>query len=69
MIAPVFAQLAASTPESVFIKVDVDVNKAIAKRYSIAAMPTFFAFKNGQKIAETRGADPSGLQNLISSNK
>lgn len=36
MISPVFAQLASQNPEAVFVKVDVDVNKPIAKRYGIS---------------------------------
>lgn len=32
-------------------------------------MPTFFAFKNGEKVAETRGADATGLTNMVNNNK
>ena len=66
---PVLQQLANENPEVVFVKVDVDVNQATAKKYGISAMPTFFAFKNSQKIGEMRGANVDGLKNLINQNK
>lgn len=68
-IAPVFQELSESTSGAVFIKVDVDANSAVAKKYSIQSMPTFFAFKRGQKVADMSGADEAGLRKFVADNK
>jgi len=40
----------------------------VAQELQIRAMPTFLLFKNGQKIAEVVGANPSALEGAIKSN-
>lgn len=35
-----------------------DAAADVAKKYSVSAMPTFIFIKNGQKVAQVRGADP-----------
>ncbi|KAG8962534.1 hypothetical protein FRC05_005297 [Tulasnella sp. 425] len=37
----------------------------ISQEVGIRAMPTFIAFKDGQKLGELVGANPSGLQQLL----
>lgn len=48
-----------------FAKVDVDVVSDVAAQLGIRAMPTFLLFKDGQKVKESIGADPKGLDNLV----
>ncbi|KAF3916967.1 Thioredoxin [Arthrobotrys entomopaga] len=48
-----------------FYKVDVDENADISEEVGIRAMPTFAVFKNGEKVADLVGANPSGLESLI----
>ncbi|KAF2634412.1 thioredoxin-domain-containing protein [Massarina eburnea CBS 473.64] len=63
-IAPVFHSLAEkeSKPGRIqFVKVDVDSQQDIAKKYGVSAMPTFLVIK-GTSVTETiRGANPSAL--------
>ena len=39
-------------------KVDVEANRAIAERYSIASIPTLMLFKNGELVERILGALP-----------
>ncbi|KAJ6133533.1 thioredoxin [Penicillium samsonianum] len=48
-----------------FYKVDVDAQEEIAQECNIRAMPTFMSFKNGQKLGEYVGANPSGFDHLV----
>ncbi|KAF7298087.1 Thioredoxin h [Mycena chlorophos] len=68
VIAPKFQDLASEYPQTVFLRVDVDEQKAIAAKYQISAMPTFLAFKSGKVVDMLRGADPYGLAALVSKN-
>ncbi|KAL1738258.1 hypothetical protein HDZ31DRAFT_51272, partial [Schizophyllum fasciatum] len=45
-----------------YYKVDVDAQDQIAQEVGVRAMPTFIAFKNGEKIGSTVGANPTGLE-------
>ncbi|TFY73676.1 hypothetical protein EWM64_g10335 [Hericium alpestre] len=68
VISPVFEQLAAKYPNADYYKVDVDEQPDVSQECGIRAMPTFLAFKNGQKIGEVVGAVPPQLENLIATN-
>ena len=46
-------------------EVDVDQAKDVAAHFSISAMPTFVIVQSGRKVAEMKGADPSGLEALV----
>ncbi|KAH9854366.1 thioredoxin-like protein [Lenzites betulinus] len=66
IISPVFEQLSEKFGDKVaFYKVDVDEAQDIAQEVAVRAMPTFAAFKGGEKIGEVVGASPPNLQNLI----
>jgi len=67
MISPVFEKLASSGKFAnvSFYKVDVDAVPDVAQEVGIRAMPTFAVFKNGDKVNELVGANPSGLENLL----
>ena len=71
MIAPKFQELATQFGNSVveFIKVNVDEAAAIAQSEGISAMPTFRAYKNGQKVGEVVGANLVALQSMIEYHK
>ena len=51
-----------------FIKFDVDESPDIAMELNVTAMPTFFLFKNGQKVDELVGANPSALKTVVQKN-
>ncbi|KAI0756161.1 thioredoxin [Daedaleopsis nitida] len=65
VISPIFEKLADQFTGADFYKVDVDEAQDIAQEVAVRAMPTFVAFKNGNKIKEVVGANPPALQALI----
>ncbi|KAI9432069.1 thioredoxin [Lactarius indigo] len=68
IISPVFKQLA-EHPENAgvgFYKVDVDQHPDIAQEVGVRSMPTFILFKDGEKVKELVGADPTKLKALAS---
>ncbi|KAA1477212.1 thioredoxin [Dentipellis sp. KUC8613] len=65
VISPIFEQLSSKYPNAEFYKVDVDEQADIAQEVGVRAMPTFIAFKNGQKLDEVVGANPPNLERLI----
>ncbi|KAE8167821.1 thioredoxin [Aspergillus tamarii] len=66
-VSPIFEKLAAEPQFSSikFVKVNVDEQEDISQEVGIRAMPTFQVFKDGQKIDELVGADPSKLEQLV----
>ncbi|XP_074612044.1 thioredoxin-like isoform X4 [Acropora palmata] len=52
-------------PEIVIVKVDVDVNEAVANKENIEVMPTFIFYKNGIKLGEFSGSSKEALMNKI----
>ncbi|GAA6063963.1 hypothetical protein JCM10212_004811 [Sporobolomyces blumeae] len=63
-IAPVFDRLADSLNWVKFVRFDVDKLPAIAQKYKVTAMPTFFVIRNGKVVGDLKGADPAGLDRL-----
>ncbi|KAJ7282050.1 thioredoxin-like protein [Mycena rebaudengoi] len=64
-IAPRYNLLASQTPQTQFLRVDVDKQTAIAQQFQVSAMPTFFAIKSQNVVGMLRGADPQGLARLV----
>ena len=64
-IAPIYEQLASQYPNAVFLKVDVDRHQAIAQKYQIRAMPTFYAIRESGPVDSLQGADPRGLAAMV----
>ncbi|QKX63369.1 uncharacterized protein TRUGW13939_10539 [Talaromyces rugulosus] len=65
IISPVFEKLSGEISGPEFYKVDVDEEPDIAQEVGVRAMPTFVAFKDGGKVGELVGADPSRLTELV----
>lgn len=67
MMAPVLEQLEKDCGKSVtVVKVDIDKNKALAKKYMISAVPTFILLKDGKVEWTHRGAtDLDSLKEVI----
>ncbi|XP_028403748.1 thioredoxin-like [Dendronephthya gigantea] len=64
-IAPAFEKLANEYPNVAFAKVDVDNNSEVAESEGVSAMPSFFFYKNGDKIDSITGANEAKLEELI----
>jgi thioredoxin 1 len=64
-ISPFLEQLSERMTNVVFLKVDVDEAEDIAREEGITAMPTFYLFKNGKKVADLVGAAQEKLEKLI----
>nr|CAD1841762.1 unnamed protein product [Ananas comosus var. bracteatus] len=65
MIAPVFAEFAKKYPGVVFLKVDVDELKGVAREWQVEAMPTFVFLKEGKAVDKLVGAVKDELQKKI----
>lgn len=48
-----------------FVKLDVDEVSDVAQELGIRAMPTFIIFKNGVKVDQVVGANPTALKDTI----
>lgn len=51
-----------------FYKLDVDEVPDVAQELAVRAMPTFLLFKNGEKVGEVVGANPTALETAIKNN-
>ncbi|KAK9459047.1 PITH domain-containing protein [Lipomyces oligophaga] len=69
VIGPHFEELARRFSNVVFASVDIDLNKSIAGRYKITAVPSFLFLNKGNEVARVRGANlaqiTSELQNCL----
>ncbi|KAF3912368.1 Thioredoxin [Arthrobotrys entomopaga] len=63
-ISPFVDKLEGQIKEINFAKVDVDDVPDVAQECGVRAMPTFMAFKSGEKVGEVVGANPTALKNL-----
>lgn len=52
-------------PDVKFFKLDVDESPDVAQELGVRAMPTFYIFKNGEKVADVVGANPVALEQAI----
>lgn len=66
MMAPAFTQVAATSPECRFLKVDTQSQPTLAQRFNIRSIPTLALFINGKEITRQSGAmDAAGLKRWI----
>ncbi|SIS61902.1 thioredoxin TrxC [Neptunomonas antarctica] len=57
MMGPVFTQVAAQLePKFRFVKVNTEVEQALAARYAVRSIPTLLMIKDGKEIARQAGA-------------
>jgi len=66
MISPIFETLSKEFHSVKFYKVDVEAHQDISAEANISAMPTFIVYRDGIKVKDLVGANPAGLQSLIS---
>ena len=66
-IAPKYSQLSNNYNEHVFVKVDVEEMKKLAKSHKVKALPTFDYFYNNEHIRRIRGARISPIKGFIAS--
>ena len=59
------SRLSNKYPNVIFIKVDVDKCKSVARAQGISAMPTFQFYRGGQKFFGFRGASVGKLESCI----
>ena len=56
MLAPVMEEVSKEFEDkAVFVKVDVDENAELARRYGIMSIPLVVVFKNGEEAAKSLG--------------
>ena len=56
MLAPVMEEVSKEFEDkAVFVKVDVDENMELARRYGIMSIPLVVIFKNGEEVAKSLG--------------
>ncbi|QIW98963.1 hypothetical protein AMS68_004481 [Peltaster fructicola] len=68
VIAPKIVEFSHKYTDAKFYKLDVDESPDVAQELGVRAMPTFFIFKNGEKIAEVVGANPVAVEKAITAN-
>ncbi|KAI1163705.1 thioredoxin-like protein [Nemania serpens] len=68
-IAPVVVKLSDEErfKDVFFAKIDVDDLPELSQELGITAMPTFVAFKNGEPGGKVVGANPKGIETLVTS--
>ncbi len=68
--APVFSQAAAQLePKARFIKINTEVEQAIAGQFNIRSIPTLAVFKAGQEVTRVSGAmDLGGFTQWVNQN-
>ncbi|EIM90131.1 thioredoxin TrxA [Stereum hirsutum FP-91666 SS1] len=62
MIGPVFEKYSNIYTDIEFRKVETDSQPEISQEMSIRSLPTFIAFKDGQKLQELPGVNPVALE-------
>jgi len=58
MLSPVIDQIADENPEIKVVKVNVDDDPELAKKFGVTSVPTLFAFKSGKVVKKSSGALP-----------
>jgi thioredoxin 1 len=59
VVAPLVEQLAQEYSDSIkVVKIDVDQDKPLAKKYEVRSIPAVLIFKNGELVENLVGAKP-----------
>lgn len=70
MLAPVIEQYVATDDSLLVLKIDVDKEDALARRFGIMSIPTLILFKNGEEVAKDVGyKNLQQLQMFVENNK
>jgi rhodanese-related sulfurtransferase len=63
---PIIAKLKETNPEVAFLKIDLDKNDALAKKFEVKSIPTFFIYKNQSESWSATGVQEiESLQKLL----
>ena len=69
MLSPILEEIASDRSTLKVVKMDVDENPNLAKKYGIMSVPTLILFKDGKEVAKEIGFKPKeALQNWINQN-
>ena len=60
-VAPVLERIAAERPELTLVKVNIDEQQELARRYGVVSIPTIVLFKDGHPAAAAVGAQPKPM--------
>ena len=66
-IAPFFNSLKDKYPSIKFLKIDIDENQEMARKYNINNIPAFILFKDGLEKDRLVGANKVKLEEMVSS--
>ena len=65
-IAPFFNSLKEKYPSIKFLKIDIDENQEMARKYNINNIPAFILFKDGLEEDRLVGANNVKLEEMVS---
>lgn len=66
MMLPIVDELAGEVTDAKVCKINVDEEKELAKEYRVMSIPTFIAFKDGQKVqTAVGGQSKEGLLEML----
>ncbi|KAJ2745729.1 hypothetical protein GGI20_001953 [Coemansia sp. BCRC 34301] len=66
-MGPVFYELSGKYNEILFLSVDIDNAREIAREYRVTSLPTFILFNGGYAISSVMGANKQALEQGIKS--
>lgn len=70
MLTPVLEDLAQDRSDVKIVKIDIDQNPELSKKFAIMSVPTLMIFKNGKAISTEHGFMPKPiLENWINENR
>src|SRR5215216_5554235 len=58
VMSPILEEIAAEGDDLRVVKLDTDVNQAVAAAYGVMAMPTFMVFRGGEPVLRLVGSRP-----------
>lgn len=64
MLLPIIEELAKEMNDVLFVKANVDINRASAQEFGVKSVPTLFLYKNKKRVSERSGYQPKA--NLVS---
>jgi len=65
-ISPFFNSLKDKYPSIKFLKIDIDENQEMARKYKIESIPAFILFKDGLEEDRLVGANKVKLEEMVS---